>query len=37
MINMAEIATVDIFIAEEKLFKTFKISRLLSFLLLPGI
>jgi hypothetical protein len=34
---MVEIATVGAFIAEKELSEIFKISRLLSFLLLPGI
>jgi hypothetical protein len=37
MMNMTEVATVDALIAKKELFKTFKILRLLSFLLLPGI
>jgi hypothetical protein len=37
MVNIAEVATMSALIAEEELSETLKISRLLSFLLLPGI
>jgi hypothetical protein len=37
MINIIKIATVDVFIAEKELFKTFKLLYLLSFLLLSSI
>jgi hypothetical protein len=37
MVDIAEIATMSTFIVKEELFKTFKLSRLLSFLLLPDI
>jgi hypothetical protein len=37
MIDIIEIATINALIAEEELSETLKISRLLSFLLLPDI